>query len=155
MDWKLIKPCDVTNNYFPRITMGKFINSLVAIFAKSKKTFGIEAMIFVVKKRLCLQSNPFLSFFPNCFLSFSSFPYVLGAMSAIWAHFKVKDGDQTKAICQLCQKELSRGENARTRGTSNLRRHIQSAHSDEWKKTEEADKKRKEANRELYYHRSS
>ena len=75
-------------------------------------------------------------------------------MSAIWTHFKVKEKDETKAICLECQKEgvvkeLARGANARTMGTSNLRRHLQSAHSDKWKEVEEVEKKRKETNRKL------
>ena len=75
-------------------------------------------------------------------------------MSAIWTYFKVKEKDATKAICLECQKagvekEFARGANARTMGTSNLRRHIQSAHSDKWKELELAEKKRKEVNRKF------
>ena len=69
-------------------------------------------------------------------------------MSSVWDVFTVDEKDKTKANCSMCSKKLSRGEDPRNRGTSNLRRHLQSSHREKWAELEREERKRKDANRE-------
>ena len=70
-------------------------------------------------------------------------------MSAVWEVFKVNKDDETKAICGLCLgiKRFSRGTEKRNRGTTNLRRHLESAHPTKWKELNDNEAKRKAADR--------
>ena len=70
--------------------------------------------------------------------------------SAVWEVFKVDERDKSKANCTLCGNQLTRGADARSRGTSNLRRHLQTAHLKKWTELDEKDKKQKDANCEFY-----
>ena len=74
-------------------------------------------------------------------------------MSAVWEVFKVDKDDESKAICGLCPnaKRFSRGTDKRNRGTTNLRRHLESAHQAKWKELNNKETKRKEADREFSY----
>ena len=54
--------------------------------------------------------------------------------STIWKYFRVSVTDSSKAICNLCQKHLSRG-GAKSKGfsTSNLFKHLESKHVDKYR----------------------
>ncbi|XP_073722443.1 zinc finger BED domain-containing protein 4-like [Misgurnus anguillicaudatus] len=54
-------------------------------------------------------------------------------MSAVWAHFKIRDDDSSKADCKLCSAKVSRGGKESTSfNTSNLIKHLKTHHSAEY-----------------------
>ncbi len=65
---------------------------------------------------------------------------VLKPKSIVWKLFKINEKDQFKAICELCNAELSRGSKVGCFTTSNMLKHLSSKHNKELKEEEEKEK---------------
>ncbi|PIO32267.1 hypothetical protein AB205_0215510, partial [Aquarana catesbeiana] len=67
-------------------------------------------------------------------------PHVQGAAisalysksSLVWAFFEMSTSDPTAAICNICLKRISRGQNISRLGTTYLTRHMLTCHADRW-----------------------
>lgn len=68
--------------------------------------------------------------------------------SAVWSLFKVNENDQSKVTCDLCQKVLSRGgKTANSFTTTNMIKHLKSAHKEQYEQEQMAVKERSKADR--------
>jgi len=66
------------------------------------------------------------------FVSHSSSSLTM-ATSLVWKHFTVSAVDSTRVMCNICNTSLSRGcRGAASYNTSNLRKHLESKHDDEY-----------------------
>lgn len=63
--------------------------------------------------------------------------------SSLWNFFKICIEDESKATCDVCKQKYSRG-GKKIKGytTSNLKKHLEQCHPDEFKKMEEQEKER-------------
>ena len=69
-------------------------------------------------------------------------------MSLVWQVFSKVETDKSKVKCNECSKVLGRGgEDPRNQGTSNMRRHLITAHGRLWKQLNNAEHKRQAENR--------
>ncbi|PIO13194.1 hypothetical protein AB205_0103550 [Aquarana catesbeiana] len=67
-------------------------------------------------------------------------PHVQGAAvsmhysksSLVWAFFEMSASDRTAAICNICLKRISRGQNITRLGTTRLTRHMSTCHAVRW-----------------------
>lgn len=67
--------------------------------------------------------------------------------SIVWKLFKVDGDDQSKAICQLCEAKISRGQRTGSFTTTNMLKHLNVKHAKELKDEEEKAKKEEEKKR--------
>jgi hypothetical protein len=66
--------------------------------------------------------------------------------SGVWKFFTVKEADPSKATCNLCSKEISRGgKKAKTYATTGLRNHLEGIHKLEYQEVVKEEKDRDRA----------
>jgi hypothetical protein len=75
--------------------------------------------------------------------------------SVVWKLFKIADDDKTKAICQLCNTQISRGQKVGYFNTTNMWKHLSTKHDKELKEEKEKEEKKQEKKRTLPLHFST
>ena len=123
-------------------------DSLITFVSKTPLCYVANAGITTASAPACpchvlLVQIALINFFQEHF----SFHTMSIQRSVVWEYFEISETDSSKAKCLKCDANISRGsKDPKTQTTSNLRRHLESYHRNQFKELAEEEKKRKNEN---------